>query len=373
MICKCKNCGSATKYDSTINKMVCDYCDSTFEADELNNREYIEYNVYACSSCGGELRLNSLEASTFCPYCGQPSIAFSRISKEIQPDVIIPFSVSKEEAVEAIRKKFRHNIFIPRAIRNFSIDKIRGIYIPFWIFDVNYKGRAIIKTKHGTSKNRYYYYHYRNGECNFTGITADASKRLNDESSQRLEPFDLSKALPFNANYLSGFYADRYDVEDKEVEEIITSRATEYFEKEMLSTVSGSDKEITESKKDIKLGDAKYAFLPVWFLTFRYKDKPYTFLVNGQTKKVIGGVPYVKAVALGLWAIICALLYYPSSLITNFIWDTRKEFDSFISMVITISIVICFGIGAYYDLSKANDLTTSKDTKNMVANREEEH
>jgi len=373
MICRCKNCGSAAKFDPSKNKMICSYCDSVFDPDESQQREYIEYNVYACSSCGGELRINGVEASTFCPYCGQPTIAYSRVSKEVQPDVIIPFSVTREEAVEIVRNKLKRNIFVPRQIRNFDVDRIRGIYIPFWLFDAKYTGRAILKTQHGSSKHKVYYYHYRHGECDFKNITADASKRLIDESSQRLEPYDVSKAVPFQLNYLSGFYADRYDVEDEEVESIIKARARKYYEDELLTTVSGSDKRIIESKDSIVLSEARYAFLPVWFLTFRYKDNPYTFLINGQTSKVIGGVPYVKAIAATLWTVLCAALLYPANWLVNFFWSYEKPVQSFIVDAFVISFIAAFGLGRFADLKKARELTTSKEIKHMVSDREEEH
>lgn len=373
MICRCKNCGSAARFNPQLNKMVCSYCDSTFDANELDNREYIEYNVYSCSACGAELRMNGVEASTFCPYCGQPTIAYSRISKEVQPDVIVPFSVTKEEAIAAVREKFKRNIFIPKEIKNFDIDKIRGIYIPFWLFDVNYTGKSIIRTSHGSSKHRVYHYHYRHGECDFSNITADASKSLNDESSQRLEPFNLSQAVPFKAAYLSGFYADRYDVEDAEVEDIIKDRSKKYYEKAMLTSVSGSDKTVQESEDNAKLGEAKYAFLPVWFLTFRYKDKPYTFLINGQTKKVVGGVPFLKRIATALWAVLFAALLFPSIWVTNFLWNPEEIVKTCFSFLLTMGFLALFGWGSFRNLGEANDLTTSKETKNMVANREEEH
>lgn len=49
-------------------------------------------------------------------------------------------------------------------------------------------------------------------------------------------------------------------------------------------------------------GKVSYALLPVWLLNTRYKDKLYTFAMNGQTGKFIGELPVCKKKYWGYFA-----------------------------------------------------------------------
>ncbi len=260
---------------------------------------YMKMDVYSCTSCGAKLMMNRKEAASFCAYCGQPTIIFERVSEEIQPDVIIPFSITREKTVSLIKEKFMGGRFVPDEIKNFEIDKLRGIYIPFWLCSTNNRcemNLSATRTEKRSGKN----YQkpisiYRDLECQYERITVDASRRLNDSISKRLEPYDMSKLISFDMGYLSGFYADRYDVPADEAVNIAKQRSEMFIEKRIFD--SCEDASNIRKKSDTKttnITDIEYAMLPAWFITFRYKGIIYTVVVNGQTGKVIGNVPVDK-------------------------------------------------------------------------------
>ncbi len=66
--------------------------------------EIMECTIYSCTACGAELMVNEVETSTFCSYCGQPTIVFDRVTSTKKPQYILPFMVTKEEAVNLIRQ-----------------------------------------------------------------------------------------------------------------------------------------------------------------------------------------------------------------------------------------------------------------------------
>ena len=108
MIYKCKNCGSAIQFDPTSGKLTCGSCGSSFapeECDEIlgknEQNNTIEQKIYCCSACGAELMINDVESATFCAFCGQPTIVFSRVSKVKKPDEIIPFFDHKGAGMES--------------------------------------------------------------------------------------------------------------------------------------------------------------------------------------------------------------------------------------------------------------------------------
>lgn len=319
MICKCPNCSGALKFNPAYDKMACPYCGDVFQVQEVSNEKVMSCNVYTCTSCGGELAVNGVETSTFCAYCGQPTIVFSRVSQELEPDSIIPFKITKEQAVQSIRERFAKSIFVIDEVKNFEVEKIRGIYIPYWVYDIYYYDSLTYAGRKSINGNEKYVSFVREAECDFIGITLDASSVLGGESVQCLEPYDLKELRPFQAEYLSGFYTDMYDVKEEALTDVALKKVQEMFDSRVKSTIEAEGVILTKEgpgspKSEIK--KVEYALLPVWFLTFRYQNEPYTILVNGQTGKIVGSVPFNKkkfwtvyaALTLGLGLIMAILL-----------------------------------------------------------------
>lgn len=233
---KCPNCMAALIFDAESGKMQCKYCNALFSVEDIENTteeeqqsDTVECNIYTCTSCGAELAINGVESSTFCAYCGQPTIVFSRVSKTLKPEVIIPFHVEKEEAVEAIRSRFRQGFFIPTEVKAFEVERLHGIYIPYWLYDSYYYDKQLIKGTVGSGKHRRTRYFMREADCRFQKVSVDASKNLNDESSRRLEPYDMCGLKEFDIGYLSGYYSDRYDMSNGMMRSFALQRMEEMF------------------------------------------------------------------------------------------------------------------------------------------------
>lgn len=408
MIYKCPNCDASLEYHPSLNKLECQSCGSTFEVHEvdsdaelykenvkemtempnhnfdviktesssLKDDKMMKCNVYACTACGAELAVNGVEASTFCAYCGQPTIVFSRVSNQLKPEYIIPFKIEKEQAEEAIRKKLEKGFFVPRKIRNLEVERIRGIYIPFWLFDVYYHDNQYLKGTVGSGKHRRTAYFIREAEANFEKITVDASEQLSDESSQRLEPYDISGMVPFDMGYMTGFYSDRYDVTENAASSVAASRAQELYDSEVIRTVRASNVSVIVSNPECNILKTQYVMLPAWFMTFRYEDEPYTILVNGQTGKVIGAVPFqkVKVISLtALFGIVLSFLSYPLLNILMRILLEDGEGGKFLLGILIISIAMLgAGIRSFVKVAASIKLTKAKAMMRFVKDRQED-
>ena len=134
MIYNCPNCMAALIYNPQYGKLHCLSCNSTFETnafeekekneetianretDELKKAgiidELMECNIYTCTACNAELAVNGVEASTFCAYCGQPTIVYSRVSQEQMPKYILPFRITREQALEVMRQALLADVFL---------------------------------------------------------------------------------------------------------------------------------------------------------------------------------------------------------------------------------------------------------------------
>ncbi|MBO5081188.1 MAG: hypothetical protein J6C06_01130 [Lachnospiraceae bacterium] len=423
MIYKCPNCNGALEYNPITDEMECAHCgggytvaemeasqekvEHTFDKntgseDVLNDgkstrKEAIEHNsenvenlednhflddletmqckIYTCTSCGAELVMNENEAASFCAYCGQPTVVFSRVSNELKPQSIIPFKITKEQAINGVREYLKDNFFVPNEIKNFSTDKVRGIYVPYWVFDIYYYDQqlweAIIEGKNGTRNVVHY---EREAECMFQSLTADASKNLNNELSQRLEPYDVRTKKPFEAAYLSGYYADKYDLDENYMEKYAYLRAKNLFDAEIKQTLPGGVLKYSQPKHSIK--KAEYMLLPAWFVTFRYNYETYTIAVNGQNGKIVGTVPFDKKKVIGLYLTIAVIASVLITLIIMISVDGSVE-SLFGMLPVNVILFILFGFTTYklrdmlLQIKYTTNLTKSYQTADYVQERQD--
>lgn len=339
----------------------------------VETSETMEGNVYTCTSCGAELFINGVETATYCAYCGQPTVVFSRVSEELRPERIIPFSIQKEQAVAVIRERLSHGFFVPKAIKNFEVERVRGIYIPYFLFDAYYydyqKLKGTVKYEE-SSRNETF---IREAECDFRNLTCDASRMLNDETSQRLEPYDLNALRPFEIGYLSGFYADRYDMNEKTLKNVVRVRCKELFDKEMMLDLMAENPQILSSHPKFQLRKAQYVLLPAWFMTFRYKNEPYTILVNGQTGKVVGAVPFTKDKLITLFIAIAIVASIVFTLIGRLIFNEYVDTDGRLLVIALMGVVSVYsvGIAAYTSVHRNIKLTKAGKTAKFVRERQD--
>ncbi len=338
---KCPSCGAPLIFGQDSQKMSCEYCDNTFPletvkaynqsldqkdstlfswSDSDKNRwtqdEAAAVRTFTCQSCGGELITEEQTAATFCPYCENPTILPGRLSGGIKPDGVIPFSTSKEDAKAAFLKLCKGKPLLPKFFQQDQrIEKITGIYVPFWLYDCNtdFAGSYRATRVRTWSDSNYIYTktsHFllqRDCAAGFENIPADGSSKLDDTVMESIEPFDCSNMVDFDMAYLSGFFADKYDVEACAGEERIRQRVANTIDDLLQPSFMGYSTVLPNSKNlRINQGKTDYVLLPVWMLHTRYKNKTYVFAMNGQTGKMTGTFPICPNRSAAWFAGICA-------------------------------------------------------------------
>ena len=323
---KCPNCDAPMVFGSETQKMTCEYCGSSFDvADvqayndsilegsedafvwedgtvaEWDSEEKNAVQVFVCPACSGELLTDAQTTATFCPFCENPAVLPQRLSGGLRPDGLIPFKKSKKEAQEAFLKLCGTKKLLPKFFtQEQRIERITGIYAPLWLYDCTGKENArYTGTRVMTwSDSRYHYTKtdqyllVRNGEADFEGIPMDGSSKLDNAIMESIEPFDASQMIPFDTAYLSGYFADKYDVEAEIGRERIRQRVEETMDAHLRNSCMGYGAVArTSVKTGVTHGRARYVLFPVWLLTTRYEGKLYTFAMNGQTGKMTGSFP----------------------------------------------------------------------------------
>lgn len=319
MIYKCQNCGGNVVYSPERQKMFCPYCESE-ESEELQRS--IGGDMHICPDCGGEIPLKEHVAATQCPYCGNYLILDARVEGEYLPKKMIPFKLGKETCKKALRDKFAKSVFAPTDfLSEVRLNGMIGTYVPFWLYDydinVDYQAEGT-KVKSWTSGNMCYtetsfFDVRRNLDIDFRDIPVDASVDMPDDVMDLMEPYDYKQMILFEPRYMSGFYAEKYNMNAAELESRARTKMTKDADVLTKAQVSGYSS-VRQLRNDVRVKDDRqtYGLLPVWKYLYRYQDKEYPFYVNGQTGKIVGIVPISSRKLLAytgtLWACLAAIL-----------------------------------------------------------------
>jgi DNA-directed RNA polymerase subunit RPC12/RpoP len=300
----CKNCAGRLIFNPASQKLECEGCGSFYSPEDVEDiyaeagSKYYDTRVYTCSHCGAEVITSDSEVSTFCVYCGNPAIVFNRISKEYRPDGLVPFKITREQAIANIRKKFLKNPIVPQEIKDKCIPgNLRGIYVPYWIINAHFAEADWIRAEIKRGKHTQIRYYSRSGKTFLRNVPIDGSRILNDDTSRKLEPFYLEDAKDFDEDYLNGFYSNTSDLNYYDLRASAATRCHALYSAEVVKTIGmhANKVKIVDSMYWIDiLDDPIYMMMPVWFFTFVHEGNPYTVLVNGQTGKVVGTMPWQK-------------------------------------------------------------------------------
>lgn len=348
---KCPACGGALSFDSSLQKMKCPYCDTEFEVEALQEldealkqdapsdfswetqpegqwteEESESLRSYICNSCGGEIVGDLNTAATNCPYCDNPVVMTGQFSGTLRPDLVIPFKLDKEQAKAALAKHMSKKPLLPKLFTAQNrIESIQGVYVPFWLFDTEADASIryhATRVSHWSDANYNYtrtshYSLLRAGRIAFDDVPVDGSEKMSNELMESIEPYDMSQAVDFQTAYLAGYLADKFDVESEDCKTRANERIRSSTESAFASTTAGYVTVVPEYT-NIRLsgGRARYGLLPVWMLTTRWKDKLYTFAMNGQTGKMVGNLPidwkrfwmYVLTIGVGVGSVLSLFL-----------------------------------------------------------------
>lgn len=319
---KCPNCGGALIFDPALGKMRCEFCDSIFEIQQIQQPQQMQVNrnerdqamqqmaplpIYVCRSCGAEVVTPAqTTGSLTCPYCGNNIVLTQQFTGMLKPDGIVPFSIMPNKLAESVQNYYKGKRFLPRGF--FSSNKIgpvTGVYVPFWVFDcdvygdITFRGEKMGKTyKEGDYQCTEYesYQINRNVSMSFHDLALDASKRMENDLMDSIQPYDLSKIMPFDVRYLAGFVADRFDEASSESRKRSDARMKKTGAKVAMQRATQGYGSVTISSERlaVNMRQARYVLLPVYLLNLSFEGKDYHFAVNGQTGKVEGKLPYSK-------------------------------------------------------------------------------
>lgn len=369
----CPSCGGKVIFDVPSQQMKCVYCGNTTppEQYDVNNEvkeSTYETNVYVCRNCGAELTSPDEQMMSFCSYCGSEAMLAGRVQAENRPNEIIPFRISKKQCQNIYRDKIKKCLFVPKELKNEQfLEQFRGIYIPYWSIKVDFPQMAqqTVYTETPMGGSRYMHNTYlvtAQAYHNQSRYLRDGSSSLDDTISDAIGDFS-EKTKPFVPSYLAGFYADRADVPPQRYVDDVQQEAQEdagkalsqeYSRRTMRPTSVSS---LTFQRQGIDrnqlnlAASANKAFqpvcqdfygklLPVWFLTWRNKDRVSYVVMNGETGSMYTELPVQKSKYLLLTGIIAVVLF---ALLSIFLTTVAPTTMGICSLVAAYSLLLFSG------------------------------
>lgn len=340
---KCPKCGS-TDISVNINNghLRCNFCRHEFEPEKVVGMETDISNLqgqimgsgatdivadtneiltFKCSSCGSEVVIDTSEATQArCHWCRNTLSVNQQIPNGSIPDVVLPFTLRKEDARVEIEKFVGKRKFFayPKFKEEFTTNNIMGVYFPYMIVDVNAHSNLVGQGEHlvrtytrGSGENRKTYYDAdlydveREFDVVIEGLTVESSAdKLNKTAKDKttniinaIMPFDIENSVKWNATYLKGYTSEKRDTNVEQLKPLVEAQSKDIAKFAVNDTLKEYDRGVAwaSEQMSIKGQQWKAAYLPVWLYSYQQVKGNNKLLhyvaVNARTKETMGSVP----------------------------------------------------------------------------------
>jgi len=328
----CGQCGAWLRFDPAVEQLKCDHCgfvnpvpqlgpaveEQDFNAALAATRDAQEtqtIETVRCGSCAAEFTLDPNSESGLCPFCGSAVVRETTRAEQLKPKGVLPFKVTIDQAGEQFRTWLKRLWFAPTKLKQYArTDRslLTGMYTPYWTFDsatrTAYTGErgdnyTVYVTRTVTRDGRTVTEQVPETRTRWTsvsgGVARDfddvlvlASTSLPERITERLEPWDLPSIKPFADEYLSGFRAERYQVDLPAGFTRARAKMDVVIREDIRRDIGGDHQRIHSADTRHDRVTYKHVLLPVWLAAYQYRDKTYRFVVNGRTGQVQGERPW---------------------------------------------------------------------------------
>jgi DNA-directed RNA polymerase subunit RPC12/RpoP len=326
----CRACGANLLFEPGQVALKCPYCQAENEiaasgegVEELDFQGTLarlsaeaptrETLTVKCTACGAESSLLPDTTADRCPFCGSAIVAQAGTSKTIRPKSLLPFHITREQAMGAFVAWVGSLWFTPSDLGRFAdANAVKGVYIPYWTYDCDtesdYRGERgddYWDTEHYTA--------FENGKTvsrtrqvrrtrwrsvsgrvfnTFDDVLVLASNSLPRKYTEKLEPWDLGNLAGYRDEYLAGFVAESYQVGLEEGFDVAKGMMEGTIRAAICRDIGGDHQRIHAVDTRYEDITFKHILLPLWISAYFYRNVSYRFLVNARTGEVSGERPY---------------------------------------------------------------------------------
>lgn len=344
----CTSCGAAQTYEVASGHLVCNACGAAQEtgaqvvgkfAQEHSVETFLALaktmpssttRAVQCSSCGAHVDFAPSQLGMPCPFCGTPVTAeMARDQVTLQPEWVLPFQIQGSQGRTLVRNWISSRWFAPSSFKKQSqLDSgMQGVYTPFFTIDAHAdtvytgaRGRRYTTTV-GSGKNRRTVTHVSwtategRVQNQFDDVLVPASHSLPKDLMGKLHPWNLEKLCAYDAKLLAGFRSELPQIGLEEAMQEAYSLMSPVIDTTIRRDIGGDEQRIHSKLTTYSDERFRLALLPLWALSYRYQNKVYRCLVNGQTGAIQGERPWswVKILLASLVPILIFFLLIRSN------------------------------------------------------------
>ncbi len=329
----CAECGAILRFAPGVGKLKCDYCgreneiarsdaeirenDFLAALDKLADEAVTESHVIVkCDACGAEVEKPPHVTSLACAFCGANITTTGVTKRLIKPQALLPFRVTREEAMARFRAWLRSLWFAPNALKKYhrAETKLTGIYTPYWTYDCR------TTTVYTGSRGDHYYVWVGHGKHRrmerrtrwspaagtvwnrFNDVLILGSASLPPKHADELRPWDLENLTPYRDEYLPGFVSESYTIDLAAGFGHAKQVMAPVIEQTIRGDIGGDEQSIHSAHSEYHDITYKHVLLPVWISAYRYRERVFRYVVNGRSGEVQGERPY------SAWKIAAAVM-----------------------------------------------------------------
>jgi DNA-directed RNA polymerase subunit RPC12/RpoP len=345
----CSSCGADLLFEPKDGMLTCPYCghkeaipESTEQVEEQSFAQHLQLRPeemttlatnaleVQCQSCGAKSIFMPPEVAGRCEFCGVQIVAQPKSADPIlTPNGVLPFSITQQQASAGLKQWLSTRWFAPSGLKQFAQpEAIHGVYLPFWTYDTN------TTTDYTGQRGEHYYetetYYGQDAQGNqvertrqvqrtawypasgtvrgsFDDVLIPATQSLSNAHLVALEPWDLVELRAYDPAFLSGFRAQRYQVDLAAGFERAKEAIAPSIESDVRNDIGGDEQRIESLNTSYYDVTFKHLLLPVYAGAYRYNSKLFQIVVNGRTGEIQGDRPY-SAWKIALLVIVIAIL-----------------------------------------------------------------
>jgi DNA-directed RNA polymerase subunit RPC12/RpoP len=350
----CAQCGARVEFAPGTDSLECPYCghrtaipDSGTAIEERDLAAHAALDLGAgaateevssvqCGSCAALVEAPPSAEAFPCPYCGTSIVASAISQRLIKPQALLSFKIDRNRATDLFRTWIGKLWFAPDALKKLArVDgRLQGLYAPYWTYDSDtvsrYTGQRgdnyyVTKTRTVTRNGRRVQETYRDVQVRWRPAAGTVQREFDDmlvvgsaslprDLAEALEPWDVGGLVPYADEYLSGFLAERYQIDVRQGWDRAQERMEAVIRQDVERDIGGDHQRI--NSLDTRHGQVtfKHVLLPMWICSYRFQGKVFRFLVNARTGEVQGQRPWswikITLTALVVAAVVAILYTY---------------------------------------------------------------
>ncbi len=329
----CSQCGNPLSSDDQF----CPACGQANRRSPSPGSPAAASRFLRCESCGAEISTDIERRSYVCPFCDSTYVVefTPDQSDRRRPEFVIGFAVTREQARQHFKKWLSTNRWLrPGDLTTAAIEeKQQGVYLPFWTFSTRAYSRWRAKIgeywyetvqrqvrgsdgKMTTRSERVRHTEWwpLSGRHHrfYAGFLASASRGLSQAEAERIQPFQLTALTRYQPHYLAGWMSEEYVLDHDQAWQICQTHFQHAERQNIAAFLPGDEQRDVMVDSRFEQTGIDLVLLPVHILSYRYRDRVFRFLVNGQTGKFVGQKPVsgkrVAALVVGIVLLIAIIV-----------------------------------------------------------------